>query len=194
MVRLVKDPAEKLLSSDLSLTAYTPEELMARLTENPEERLTVYARDALGAFEAFEERYSGRAINRGVRYIKDEAAAERYAEIQERVIPVIRDLSDWTKVEYMGYMHCALLADPDLYSNEQLDAFFKTMNPEAAILPAGPPDPEFERVVRQADFVYAYEAEDPVERVGQIFSLRFDGLILRPSVEGTPATPRFGGF
>jgi hypothetical protein len=179
MVELVKTSAEKLFLSDRRLATYTPEELMARLTENPEERLMVRARDALGSFEAFEALYSGRAINRGVRYIKDEAAAKRYAEIQERVIPVIGDLSDWIKVEYLGYTRCALLADAERYSYEQLDAFFKTLSPKAAIMPAGPQDPDFARIIEQADFVYAYEAEDPVERIGQRFSLRFDGMILR---------------
>ncbi|MDR1245860.1 MAG: LTA synthase family protein [Clostridiales Family XIII bacterium] len=189
MVCMINEPAESLYSSEARLATYTPEELMGRLTENPGERLMVYAQDALAVFEVFDERYSGRAVNRGVRYIKDETAARFYAEIQERIIPVIRDLSDWTKVEYLGYAHCALLADENVYSTEQIDTFIKTMEPEAVIMPEASQNPDFIRVLEQANFIYEYESGEVLKRTEQIFSLRLDGLILRRSFAGTPERP-----
>jgi hypothetical protein len=177
MVRLVKDSAERIFSSEGLFAMYTPEELMDRLLKNPDERLMVYAPNALAAFEVFDERYSGREINRGVRYIKDEDAARLYTEIQERIIPVIRDLSDWTKVEYLGYKHCSLLADEDAYSPEQIGAFIDTVKPESVIMPKDPREPEFVRVLDRADFIYAYESGEVLARIEQMFSLRINGLI-----------------
>jgi hypothetical protein len=179
IVRLVKDRFEKFAASDLSLAMYTPAELMTLLTENPEMRLMVCAPSVLSALEAFDEQCSGRAVNRGVRYIKDEAAAARYAEAQSRLIPVIRDPAEWTKVEYLGYTHCALLADPERYSTERLDTFLKTVKPEAAILPGDLRDPDFTRVLGQVGFLYAFRADDPAERIRQALSLQIDGFVTR---------------
>ncbi|MDR2295375.1 MAG: LTA synthase family protein, partial [Clostridiales Family XIII bacterium] len=186
MVRLVKDRAEMLLSSDRSLAMYTPEELMARLTENPEERLMVYAQDALSTLEAFDERFSGRAVNRGVRYIADEAAAARYAEAQTRMIPLIRDPADWTKVEYLGYINCALFVASDDYSPERLDAFLKTVGPKAVVLRGDFGDfeaPDFARVLGQVGFLYAYKPESVLAymRMRAAFSIEIDGFVTQRS-------------
>jgi hypothetical protein len=177
MVRLVKDRGEKLATADTRLAICTPDELMARLTENPEERLMVYAPDALAALDEFAARKSGRAVTRGVLFIKDEAAARLYAAVQARMIPVIGNLTEWTKVEYLGYEHCALLVRPELYSPEQLDTFLKTVRPEAVILPEDPQAPAFTRMLGQADFLYAYMSDDPVKLLKQRLSLNVDGLI-----------------
>ncbi|MDR2088916.1 MAG: LTA synthase family protein [Clostridiales Family XIII bacterium] len=185
MVQLVKNGAEKVFLSDTSLAVYTPEELMARLTEHPAERLLVYAPDALATLEVFDERYSGRAVDRGVRYIKDEAAARRYAEVQTRMIPAIRDLAEWTKVEYLGYVHCALLVDPDIagYSLEQLDTFLNTVRPEAAILPAGADDPALTRILGQVGFLYAFKPEGIAERIEAELSPHIDGFVTRRAAQ-----------
>jgi hypothetical protein len=177
MVRLVKDQAEKLATADTGFAVCTPDELMARLEENPRERLMVYAPDALDALTEFASRKSGRATMRGVVFIADEAAAKRYAAVQARMIPVIGNLTDWTKVEYLGYEHCALLADPARYSREQLDTFLKTVRPAAVVLPEGPQTPAFTRMLGQADFLYAYRSGDPALLLTQRLSLNIDGLI-----------------
>jgi hypothetical protein len=165
--------------SDQSLVMYTPEELMARLTENPEERLMVYAPDALSALETFDERCSGRATNRGVRYIKDEAAAARYAEVQTRMIPLIGDPADWTKVEYLGYVNCALQVREGDYSSEQLDALLKTVRPKAAVLFGEFDNPDFTRVLGQVGFLYAHDPATVLDRMKAALSPLIDGFVTR---------------
>jgi arylsulfatase A-like enzyme len=199
MVRLVETDAEKLFSSDPGLAMYTPDELMARLLENPEERLMVYAQNALSAFETFAERHSGRVVDRGIRRIDDETAAARYAETQTRMIPLIRDTADWTKVEYLGYTHCALLVDPSVLATdpnapatdgdaylEELDAFLKTVRPKAAVLFGDCENPDFTRILGQVGFLYAHKPAGVIDHMKAALSPQIDGFVIRSDFRARP--------
>ncbi|MDR3295922.1 MAG: LTA synthase family protein [Clostridiales Family XIII bacterium] len=163
--------------------ALIPAELTAWLAAHPEKRILVDTEDTLETLTRFGELNSGRATNRGVVFIQDEAKAKRFAEMQARMIPVIRDLSEWTKVEYLGYSCCILRVEPGDYPEEQLRTFMQTVRPQAVLLPEGNPDPEFLQILRQGEFLYAMDAGGFFGRAGQKLA-EIDGIVVNEPFTG----------
>ncbi len=72
---------------------------------------------------AFEDQYSGIVRNVGVIQNIDTTQNELFKEIKRKIIPVIQNFKDYTKVQYLGYEKIILMPKKGAYTKAQIKDF-----------------------------------------------------------------------
>lgn len=178
----------------LSLKKTTPSKLklISREQENPEEivrwmkanegEMTAVSMDSiLKGLKQLDDLFNGSAKTGRIRYISEEMSSTK-RDLKSRVIPVIRNMEDFTKTEYMGYENLLFMPDLSKYTRKQISDFIEMNRPWAVAIPADQAASQFHELLSGEIFVYAYDVSGPVQRAA-LSAIGVDGFLEEISID-----------
>lgn len=108
---------------------------------------------------ALEKSFSGISGEPGdIKYV-DPKVNGNYIDVKKRIIPVIENITDATKVDYLGYENMAFKPDLDRYTKEEIINYITINKPYAIVLPADEIISRGQYILDSGVFVYAYGAD-----------------------------------
>ncbi|MDR3242995.1 MAG: LTA synthase family protein [Clostridiales Family XIII bacterium] len=142
------------------------------MRENPRETVLVDGEGLYEILNEFDVGWSGKVRRKGIAYEVKKKVAARYADMQERMIPLVRDLSDWTKIESLGYDDMLFLVDEEAYTSDQIETFVEDNRISGVVLKNEEISRELKDFLSKNSYVYAF---DP-GRLTWRFSLKAEGM------------------
>ncbi len=99
------------------------------LGDNPNEYVLLSSGDILKTLNMFSTRYSGKTGKVG--HIKkiDEEANKKFEDMKSRIIPLMQDTTNYSKVEYLGYDNIMLKPDFKNCTVNQIEEFIEANKP-----------------------------------------------------------------
>ncbi len=138
--------------------------LIQWMKENNREKAAVSMDNTLNGLKQLEDRFKGSSVRPGlIRSVSTEMSAA-LQDLKGRMIPVIRTMEDYTKIEYMGYGTILFMPDFSQYTRKQIVDFIELNHPCAVAIPADEAAAEFQSLLSGDIFVYVYDISGPVQK------------------------------
>lgn len=149
---------------------------------NPKETILVEMDDMLEGLQRFEEEYSGTSGKPGfIRYVNYTLNSE-YLNIKKRMIPVVKVMDDYTKIEYLGYNDILFMPDLSKYTRKQIADFVTINKPCAIAIPKDKVTSEFQYILDMGRLVYTYDV-DSIAQKAAFSAIGVDGFIHQIKLE-----------
>ena len=168
--------------------AFSMADLVGWMKEHREEPILVLMEDPVEELQRFEEAYCGREAERpGMIQSVDYKEEISYKDKKKRMIPVVRSMKDYTKIEYMGYQRILFMPDLSQYTKPQLAEFIDVNQPWAVAIPADQAASQFQDLLSRGIFVYAYDVKGPTQKAF-LNAIGVDGFIefITQASDGAP--------
>lgn len=150
--------------------------LVQWMKENNREMAAVSMDNTLDGLRQLEDRFKGSSVRPGlIRSVSTEMSAA-LQDLKGRMIPVIRTMEDYTKIEYMGYGKILFMPDFSQYTRKQIVNFIELNHPCAVAIPADKAAAEFQTLLSGDIFVYVYDVSGPVQKAG-LSAIGVDGFL-----------------
>jgi len=167
---------EKNMPSELKLLQTDSAELAHWIKENNHEMAAVSMNNMLDGLQQLEDRYNSSAERPGiVRSVSSEMSSTLQG-LKGRIIPVIRTMEDYTKIEYLGYENILFIPDFSKYTQRQIVDFIEMNRPCAVAIPADEAPAQFHSLLTGDLFVYAYDVSGPAQKAA-LSAIGVDGFI-----------------
>lgn len=151
------------------------------MRNNREEKTAIIMDDMLEWLQDMEDYFTGPVKKGVVRSVNTEKDAV-LRDLKSRMIPVIRTMDDYTKIEYLGYKDILFMPDFEKYTRKQIIDFIEMNQPYAVAIPAEKAAEQFNFLISSDIFVYVYDASDPVKR-SLLSTIGVDGFIEREELD-----------
>lgn len=152
------------------------EKLADYLEKNPKKYVMVSSDDLVAVFNIFSDKYSGMSGDEvgGIKDI-DEEQNKSFENMRKRIVPLMQNTNNYSKLEYMGYDNILFMPDFSRQTIEEIKKFVETNKPCGMLM-------DIEQGYWQDEFakeigikkVYAYSADgiSPFERI----RIKADGI------------------
>ena len=152
------------------------DDLVARMRENGGELMAVSTDDILSGLQELEDGLGGYAARPGL--VRAVSAGKKAAlqDMKNRMIPVIRTMDDYTKIQYMGYDKILFMPDLSKYTTKQIVEFVEMNRPWAVAIPAAQASSQFHTLLSGDLFVYACDVSGPAQKAA-LSAIGVDGFI-----------------
>lgn len=167
----LQNGSNALVGNDPNMTA-----LVRWMKENDGELAAVSLSDTLAGLQQLENLFGGSAKRPGlVRSVSTEMSAS-LQDLKNRILPVIRTMEDYTKIEYMGYDNILFMPDLSKYTQKQIVEFIEMNQPCAVAIPADQAASQFHALLSGELFVYAYDVSGPAQKAA-LSAIGVDGFL-----------------
>lgn len=106
------------------------EKLADYLEKNPKKYVMVSSDDLVAVFNIFSEKYSGMSGDEvgGIKDI-DEEQNKSFENMRKRIVPLMQNTNNYSKLEYMGYDNILFMPDFSRQTIEEIKKFVETNKP-----------------------------------------------------------------
>lgn len=167
---------EKTMPSELKLLPADSAALARWIKENNREMAAVTMNNTLDGLRQLEDHFNGSAERPGIIRSVSSEMSSTLQDLKGRMIPVIRTMEDYTKIEYMGYENILFMPDFSQYTQKQIVDFIEMNHPCAVAIPAEEAPAKFHSLLSGDLFVYAYDVSGPAQKAA-LSAIGVDGFI-----------------
>lgn len=150
--------------------------LVRWMKENDGEMAAVSLNDTLSGLQQLDDLFGSSAKRPGLVRSVNAEMNSALQDLKNRIIPVIRTMDDYTKIEYLGYDNILFMPDLSKYTQKQIVEFIEMNQPCAVAIPADQAASQFHALLSGETFVYAYDVSGPAQKAA-LSAIGVDGFI-----------------
>ncbi len=110
------------------------ENLANILMENPKKYIMLSSDDLVGTLNMFYEKYSGKSGKVGSIKKIDEKQNQLFESMKSRIVPLMQNTTNYSKVEYLGYEKILLMPDFESNTVSEIQAFVEANKPYGIVI------------------------------------------------------------
>ncbi|MFV0516579.1 MAG: LTA synthase family protein [Aminipila sp.] len=110
------------------------ENLANILMENPKKYIMLSSDDLVGTLNMFYEEYSGKSGKVGSIKKIDEKQNQLFESMKSRIVPLMQNTTNYSKVEYLGYEKILLMPDFESNTVSEIQAFVEANKPYGIVI------------------------------------------------------------